>query len=690
MGLQACCRHHLCRTAAAGAVLALAGCHAIFDFDPRDGDATHDAEHADGEVDSQPDDGAGDDRADVDDAIEIDADGEDDGGDIDGEDGNGDIDGEDDGETVEAEAGRCGDGTVDPGEECDNGTLNSDTEPNACRMNCRRAHCGDGVVDGREECDNGGLNSDTAPDACRTDCTPARCGDGVTDSGEACDDRNSDDTDACVAGCAAARCGDGFRWTGREQCDNGTLNGDTAPDACRTDCRTARCGDGVTDSGEGCDDGNRIDTDECRNDCTPAACGDGVPGPGEECDDGNRLNTDACLNTCRLATCGDGFIRTGIETCDGDPPQSCVTTCITSGTRACVGCNWAPECAPPIESCNGRDDDCDTACDNGYECCAGSPASACTTNCGTPGVRSCSIGCTFGLCCAPAEVCGNGCDDNCNGTPDEGCSACDTCPGATDIAAGGRFTGTLVAGPGTTSGSCGGNGAEAALAFTTGGVQDVFLSTHFSAFDTVLYVRRCGCDGAEVACNDDADGRNGSVLFLRDLPAGTYNVFVDAKTAAAGGAYQIDAYLTAPGPTGDRCGDPILIAAAGATGNNCDMAHDYTPGCEWADSGMASEVVYYFLVPVAATATFETCLSTWNCPAPPCVDTTLFIRSVCSNAGAQVVCNDDACGYNPPGANPPMYSRITTALTPGIYYLFMDAYPGTWACGDYRITVTGL
>ena len=56
--------------------------------------------------------------------------------------------------------------------------------------------CGDGIQQGAEECDNGTQNSDTQPDACRTDCTSARCGDGALDSGEGCDDgpQNSDVT----------------------------------------------------------------------------------------------------------------------------------------------------------------------------------------------------------------------------------------------------------------------------------------------------------------------------------------------------------------------------------------------------------------------------------------------------------------------------------------------------------------
>jgi hypothetical protein len=68
----------------------------------------------------------------------------------------------------------CGDGTVDDGEECDNGVDNSDSAPNACRTTCVLASCGDGAVDDGEECDNGVDNSDSAPHpSCRTSCLPA-------------------------------------------------------------------------------------------------------------------------------------------------------------------------------------------------------------------------------------------------------------------------------------------------------------------------------------------------------------------------------------------------------------------------------------------------------------------------------------------------------------------------------------
>ncbi len=49
----------------------------------------------------------------------------------------------------------CGNGIVEPGEACDAGPSNSDTEPDACRPQCLLPWCGDGVVDSGEDCDDG-------------------------------------------------------------------------------------------------------------------------------------------------------------------------------------------------------------------------------------------------------------------------------------------------------------------------------------------------------------------------------------------------------------------------------------------------------------------------------------------------------------------------------------------------------
>jgi cysteine-rich repeat protein len=63
---------------------------------------------------------------------------------------------------------RCGDGIVQPGEECDDGGHNDDGHADACRTTCRWAFCGDGVVDTGEACDDGNL---TEGDGCQNDCT---------------------------------------------------------------------------------------------------------------------------------------------------------------------------------------------------------------------------------------------------------------------------------------------------------------------------------------------------------------------------------------------------------------------------------------------------------------------------------------------------------------------------------------
>jgi len=66
----------------------------------------------------------------------------------------------------------CGDGVMEGQEECDNGLGNSDTAPNACRLDCTLPSCGDGVIDpdNEEECDAGEGNVNTPEAACQRNC----------------------------------------------------------------------------------------------------------------------------------------------------------------------------------------------------------------------------------------------------------------------------------------------------------------------------------------------------------------------------------------------------------------------------------------------------------------------------------------------------------------------------------------
>ena len=234
----------------------------------------------------------------------------------------------------------CGNGELDPGEECDEGDNNSDNTPDACRENCKDPHCGDGVWDTGEVCDDGPKNGETGK--CNTQCTgivgDGFCGDGDVVAPEVCDDGDLNGTyGACNATCSGLgeHCGDVTLQSGQEECDQGDYNSDTTPDACRENCVLPWCGDNVTDpaNDEECDDGGfNSDTapDACRTGCFNASCGDGVMDTGEECD-GDDMVSDLCSSL--------GYDSGGLS-CTADchlNPAECTTskTCLVQADLAC-------------------------------------------------------------------------------------------------------------------------------------------------------------------------------------------------------------------------------------------------------------------------------------------------------------------------------------------------------------------
>jgi cysteine-rich repeat protein len=167
---------------------------------------------------------------------------------------------------------RCGDGVVQPPEECD--------QPGSsiCDENCRALpFCGDGDVDGDEECDDGNF---FGGDGCNA-CTREFCGDGAANNNgeEECDDGNDDVGDGCRPDCTVEVCGDGIVDVD-EACDDGNA---TVGDGCDTSCRSERCGNGVLDGNERCDDGNDFELDFCDSDCRPGSCQNGNVEVGERC-----------------------------------------------------------------------------------------------------------------------------------------------------------------------------------------------------------------------------------------------------------------------------------------------------------------------------------------------------------------------------------------------------------------------
>jgi cysteine-rich repeat protein len=233
----------------------------------------------------------------------------------------------------------CGDGKLNPhaapAEECDDGhTVDGD----GCSATCQLEHCGNGVIDPFEDCD--GANPGTFP--CSDRCRFQVCGNGILDPGEECDlAGDNSNTGACLTGCTVAVCGDGKVRAGVEQCDDGAANGDDAD--CTSACRTNVCGDGKLDTTgaqiEDCDDGPNNTEDatcpyntscgpRCSTSChvlalTVPACGDGIiQGPDEVCDDHNTDACGSCSAACSQVTSqrAVGFIIpvAGNQTQDGD------------------------------------------------------------------------------------------------------------------------------------------------------------------------------------------------------------------------------------------------------------------------------------------------------------------------------------------------------------------------------------
>jgi len=266
----------------------------------------------------------------------------------------------------------CGNGELDGAEQCDDGDDNSNSEPNACRINCTLASCGDGVVDDDEGCDDGSANSNFRADACRSDCRPAYCGDGLIDSAEDCD---SDKLGRAT--CA------------REGFSGGAL---ACADTCTFDtsgCVT--CGDGVADGKDSSDPGyEECDTDDYRGkDCTDF----GFPG--------GRLGCSQCrIDTTRCGSepvaCGNDRIETG-ETCDGTDLDgrscadfgfaggrlACKSNCSDFDSSRCNSCgNGTIEGGEVCDDSNSEDDftcsaDCRSECGIGYGECDGDTSRYC-------------------------------------------------------------------------------------------------------------------------------------------------------------------------------------------------------------------------------------------------------------------------------------------------------------------------
>lgn len=236
----------------------------------------------------------------------------------------------------------CGNGMVEPGEECDDGVDNGGAAdgcttgcafvcttasdcgapPSCSTVNCTAHHLCAVTADPSQDGKSCGTGLVCKGGACVA--PSAVCGNGKVESGEDCDFGDGNGAgNGCEKNCRFSctvspnSCDDGNPCNGAEacfsfrmgmsagqKCQAGTPPADgTACGAKRIclarACAASLCGDGYVDTsaGEQCDPPNGT---SCDGSCHTVRCGDGVRAATEQCDDGNTTNLDGCDAQCRF------------------------------------------------------------------------------------------------------------------------------------------------------------------------------------------------------------------------------------------------------------------------------------------------------------------------------------------------------------------------------------------------------
>ena len=521
----------------------------------------------------------------------------------------------------------CGNGRVDPGEQCDDGNSVSGDGCSGGAVadgGCRIEFCGDTVTNNanpqrhtHEDCDDGGINSAT----CNFNCTTATCGDGIVNpqftapgaaGPEQCDPPS--EANGCSATCRFEHCGNGVKDPG-EECDGNDFGSGGNPNGftCAADCHIQQCGNGRVDPGEQCDDGNNTSGDGCSGSTSPLGacriefCGDTVTNNAnaqrhthEDCDDGG-IDSATCNFNCTTATCGDGIVNplftapgaAGPEQCD---PPSEAKGCSTD----CRFEHCGNHVKDPGEECDGTDFGPD----------------------GNPDALICAADCHI-------ERCGNGRLD-----PGEQCD-----------------DGNSVSGDGCTGGS-----------LTTGGCVFEFCGDHvINNTNTTTHVHEdCDDGGLSATCN------------------------LGCTTARCGDSI-VNPLFTAPGADGpEQCDPPSEANGCSAT---CRFEHcgnhvkDPGEECDGTDFGPNGNPLGTLIC--SASCHIQRCGNGILDPGEQCDDGNNVSGDGCSGSLSPLgACVLEVCGDSVPNNNNPVSHTHEDCDSGGVNRQACNFNCTTPACGD--------
>ncbi len=303
------------------------------------------------------------------------------------------------------------------------------------------------------------------------------------------------------------------------------------------------------------------------------------PGAAELC---NGVDDDCDPGTADGS--GESWLGDACDGADSDLCQEGTYSCM-AGNQSC-----SDSSSDNLEVCNGLDDDCDGTVDNGCDCIDGNTQSCYTGDPATNGVGLCSSGiqtCSAGIWGAcigevtpTTELC-DGADNDCDGAVDDGNpgggASCDTgqegvCAAGTEICSGGTIICEQNVSP--SAELCNGLDDDCNAA-TADGSDEATLGDACDGPDSDLCQEGIydACSGGVLSCTDNTS----STLDVCD---GADN---DCDASSADGSEDPALGDACDGPDSDLCQEGIYDACSGGALSCTDSSSDSIESCNGID-----------------------------------------------------------------------------------------------------------